>query len=59
MLEPRIVAMSVSRFAETVAPADMGEAEAANDATLRAQVERSWRDSIEALTRADTDPTTS
>jgi len=35
MLEPRIVAISVSRFAEAVAPVDLGEAEAANGATLR------------------------
>jgi hypothetical protein len=35
MLEPRIVAISVSRFAEAVAPAETGEAGAANDATLR------------------------
>ena len=35
MLEPRIVAMSVSRFAEAVAPVEMGGAEAANGATLR------------------------
>jgi hypothetical protein len=35
MLEPRIVAMSVSRFAEAVAPADVGVAEATNHATLR------------------------
>ena len=35
MLEPRIVAISVSRFVEAVGPADMGGAEAAKDATLR------------------------
>ena len=35
MLEPRIVAISVSRFVAALAPADTGEAEAAKDATLR------------------------
>jgi hypothetical protein len=35
MLEPRIVAISVSRFVAAVAPADTGEAGTAKDATLR------------------------
>ena len=35
MLEPRIVAISVSRFVEAVGRADMGGAEAAKGATLR------------------------
>jgi hypothetical protein len=38
MLEPRIVATSVSRFADAVASDDVGGAEAANHATLR----RDW-----------------
>ena len=35
MLEPRIVAISVSRFVEAVGPADVRRAEAVNHATLR------------------------
>ena len=44
MLEPRIVAISVSRFVAAVAPADTGEAEAAKSATLRPDSGREYKE---------------